>query len=134
MARRARSQISPVHLILGVFILIAIGGAGVYLFSGNDSSFRTLPELQVEAYLENANSLRSNTYRLEGTINHSLAWSSSIGRLFSVQVGSGRNARLVPVLIPADLNDINVQRGQKFQLKIEVVENGLLRVLEMEKS
>jgi hypothetical protein len=49
-------------------------------------------------------------------------------------VGTGRNAWLVPVLIPAELNEINVQRGQSFQLKIEVVENGLIRVLEMEKS
>ncbi len=134
MARRARSQFSPVHLILGLLMLLVIAAGGFYLFSGTDSSYRTLPNLEVEAYLENANSLRGNTYRLEGTINHSLAWSSTIGRLFSVQVGVGRNARLVPVLIPADLNDVNVQRGQAFQLKIEVVENGLLRVLEMEKS
>jgi len=134
MARRARSQFSAVHLILGAFILLLIAGAGFFFFSGNDSSYRTLPVLEVEAYLENANSLRGNTYRLEGTINHSLAWSSTIGRLFSVQVGVGRDARLVPVLIPSELNDVNVQRGQGFQLKIEVVEDGLLRVLEMEKS
>ncbi len=134
MARRARSKFSPSHLIFGAVLLLLLAGAGFFFFSGNDSGFRTLPVLEVEAYLENANSLRGNTYRLEGTINHSLAWSSTVGRLFSVQVGAGRDARLVPVLIPAELNDINVQRGQDFQLKIEVVENGLLRVLEMEKS
>ncbi|MEM1158793.1 MAG: hypothetical protein AAGH72_11130 [Verrucomicrobiota bacterium] len=134
MARRARSHFSPVHLTLGAVLLLLIAGAGYLFLAGNDSNFRTLPVLEVEAYLENANSLRGNTYRLKGTINHSLAWDSAVGRLFSVQVGVGRNARLVPVLIPAQLNDINVQRGQDFQIKIEVVENGLLRVLEMEKS
>ncbi|MEM6885190.1 MAG: hypothetical protein AAF571_09165 [Verrucomicrobiota bacterium] len=134
MARRARSQFSPVHLILGAVVLLLIAGVGFFFLSGNESSYRTLPLLDAEAYLENANSLRGNTYRLEGTINHSLAWDSAVGRLFSLQVGTGRDTRLVPVLIPAELNDINVQRGQDFQLKIEVVENGLLRVLEMEKS
>lgn len=108
--------------------------AAYFFVQTEDTSFRTLPELQVEAYLENANSLRGNTYKLEGVINHSLAWSSSFGRLFSVQVDQSRDEYLVPVLIPADLNDTNIQRGQKFVMKIEVVENGLLRVLEMDKS
>ncbi|MEM6820449.1 MAG: hypothetical protein AAF558_00720 [Verrucomicrobiota bacterium] len=134
MSRRARSRFSPLHVILGLGFLGILMLAAYFFVQTEDTSFRTLPELQVEAYLENANSLRGNTYKLEGVINHSLAWSSSFGRLFSVQVDQSRDEYLVPVLIPADLNDTNIQRGQKFVMKIEVVENGLLRVLEMDKS
>jgi len=135
MARRAQSRFSIWHLIFGVAGLVGLVVLGSWvLFSNDEGSFRTLPELEVRDYLENANSLRGNTYRLEGVVNHSLAWSSSFGRLFSVRVGEGTESRLVAVLIPSELNSMNVQRGQRFVFRIEVVENGLLRVSEMEKA
>lgn len=135
MARRAQSRFSIWHILLGAAGLgiLAVFGSWVF-FSNDEGSFRTLPELEVRDYLDNANSLRGNTYRLEGVVNHSLAWSSSFGRLFSVRVGEGSDSRLVAVLIPRELNAMNVQRGQRFIFRIEVVENGLLRVSEMEKA
>lgn len=134
MARRARSSFSTSHLVFAVILLAVFIGGAFLLLSRQDDSFRTLPDLEPSAYLENANSLRGNTYKLSATIDHSLAWSSVTGRLFSVRVNNGRETILLPMLIPPTLNDINVQRGQNFLFKIEVVDKGLIRVLEMRKS
>ncbi len=118
----------------GVGTILLLSVVMHFVFSQSKSTYRTTPVLNVEDYLDNANSLRGNTYRLEGIVQHSLAWSSSYGRLFSVEVEEGRRAVLVPLLIPSELNAVNVQRGQRFVFQLEVVENGMLRVLSMEKS
>jgi len=135
MVRRAQKNISGVHLAVGCGLVILLAGVGYFIIQPTVTSpYRTLPELNVSSYLENANSLRGNTYQMKGMIQHSLAWSSGFGRLFSIRVDSGNGEQLVPVLIPAALNDINVQRGQEFLFKLEVVEAGLLLVSEMQKS
>ncbi len=48
--------------------------------------------LDVKAYLENANSLRGNVYKIEGEVTNALAWSPSTGRLIAVRSITARYA------------------------------------------
>jgi hypothetical protein len=124
MARRASSSAHPVWILAGVVLLLAALAGGYLLFGkgGGDGNYRTLTALPIADYLENSNSLRGNVYKLDGTIYKSLQFSSSNGRLFSVEVGQD----VVPILIPPEFNSKNIERGQRFYFKILVDDKGVL--------
>src|SRR2546428_10527754 len=126
MARRASSSVPLVWIIVGVLVLAAVV-TGVYFVTHKiNDPYRTLSPLDVKAYLENSNSLRGNVYKLSGTVGTQLAWSRTQGRLFSVETDTDSNASdLVPLLIPAELNHVNVQKGQRFIFQAEVIEKGV---------
>ena len=121
-------------MAIAVWFVVALAG-GYFLISRVNNPYRTMQPLDVPAYLESANSLRGNTYKMTGTIWNSLAWSPVLGRLFSVEVPSASGGvEVLPVLIPADLNRVNIQKGQRFQFKVEVNENGLLLARDLNKE
>ena len=141
MARRANSKIRPlwIALILGALVLAAVVGALVQT-SGGDP-FRTDPELDLDEYLANANSLQGNVYKVHGAISQSLGYSREKGRLFSVNVSGrdggsegGTSGGVLPVLVPPKLSYLNLQKGQRYVFRLEVGDAGVLRALDMKKS
>jgi len=86
----------------------------------------------VKAYLDNANSLRSNIYKIEGEVVDSLAYSPSTGRLIAVGVNEGNDT--IPVLVTTNFNHINIQKGQKFIFLLEVDDKGILRTKDLTKA
>lgn len=108
--------------------------AGYFLFSKTSDPYRTIQPLSVAAYLENANSLRGNVYQVAGTVWNSLGWSPTAGRLYAIEAGTGgTTTELLPILVPAALNQINLQKGQRFLFEIEVGEGGVLVVRSLRK-
>ncbi len=132
MARRARSTQRFGPLLAGLAAALALIAAGGYFLGSSGKPYRTAPEFPAEQYLEESSSLRGNTYRLSGSVINSIAWSPTEGRLISVQV-SGSNSP-VPLVIPANLGDTNVQKGQRFDFLVEVRENGVLYATSLTKS
>ena len=61
-------------------------------------------------------------------------WRSAEGRLFSVQVSEGSGNTYVPVWVPPNYKGANIQRGQRYILKVRVMETGVLKVLELTKA
>jgi len=132
MARRARSVPKTGWLLAGlaaVLLLIAVGG---YFLGSGRTPYRTMPEFPVEEYLATSSTLRGNTYRLEGAVLNSIAWSPEAGRLISVQP-SGSEAP-IPVVLPASLPEANVQKGQRFHFQVEVRESGIVYATGLTKS
>ncbi len=109
-------------------------GGGYFVLNQFGDPYRTLTPLETAAYLENANSLRGNVYRVEGIVQNSLAWSPTKGRLISVSIGDGMSPDIVAVFVPADLNHINLQKGQRYRFKVEVIENGVIQARDLRKS
>ena len=133
MARRASSRLHPAWFaVVGVLAAAAIA-AGYFVFSKANDPYRVIQPLNVAAYLENANSLRGNTYQVTGTVWNSLGWSPASGRLFSVEVGENTPSDLLPLLVPAALNQVNLQKGQRFVFEVEVSDGGVLRVRSLRK-
>lgn len=97
MARRASSSPHPFWVLLTVALLVASAGLGYFVYGRVSDPYRTIAPLPVQDYLENANSLRGNIYKLDATVGKALEWSSKSGRLFSVEAGSGE---VVAVLVP----------------------------------
>jgi hypothetical protein len=130
MARRKKSSLQPLWIIAALVLLAAAFlGSALFQSTGNDP-FRTVAVLDIPAYLDNANSLRGNIYKVEGEVSNSLAWSPSSGRLISVDVKDDT----IPVLVTNEFNAINIQKGQKFIFVIEVDENGVLKTKNLSKA
>jgi hypothetical protein len=131
MVRRASSSVNPWWIGIVALLLAAAMAGGWALYRSVSDPYRTLMPLDVSVYLENANSLRGNVYKLNATVDAQLAWAPQQGRLYSVDV-EGRND-ILPVMIPASFNSMNIQKGQRYFFKIEVGEKGILRVQDIRK-
>ncbi len=129
MARRASSSLHPALILVAFVLLCGALAGGYFLYREVSDPFRTLTPLDVPAYLESANSLRGNVYKITATVDTQLAWSPQEGRLYSVDTGSD----VLPVLIPATFNAMNIQKGQRYLLKIEVGDKGVLRAEDIHK-
>jgi hypothetical protein len=130
MARKSKSSLSP-----KIFVLFGIGALAIFIstlvFTGGEKgAVRTLDALDVPSYMENANSLRGNTYQLNGVVAESLVWSKDTGRLIAVEVDDN----IVPVLISPEFNNVNIQKQQKLVFTVEVDDKGILRAKKVSKA
>ena len=130
MARRASSSTHPVWILITVGLVLAAIAGGYFLFGKASDPYRTLSPLPIPDYLQNSNSLRGNVYKIEGTVSQALQWSPTAGRLYSIEVGD----EVLPVLVPPDFKSVNIERGQRFNFKIEVGDRGVLLALDVKKS
>jgi len=134
MPRRAHQKTSPSLWLVATAVLIVLAGAGAFFFQKENNPYRTVEILKPGDYMENANSLRGNTYQLEGVISSSLGSSPERGRLFSLRISYADKEWPLPILVPRDYRDLNLQKGQRYRLKVRVNDGGLLEVEEMTKS
>lgn len=129
MARRASSSTNPIWFI-AIAVLAAGAIAGGFMLKGTvNDPYRTLSVFPVADYMQNSNSLRGNSYKMEAVVGDQLRFVNS-ARLFAVEV----NGEPVSLLIPAELRDVNVQKGQRFLFKIEVGDKGILKALDAKKN
>ncbi|MCX6935578.1 MAG: hypothetical protein NTZ01_05230 [Verrucomicrobia bacterium] len=134
MSRRGHTKTSP-GLILGLVIaFLGLAGVGTFFFQKDADPYRTVEQLKPSDYFENANSLRGNMYQVEGTIFSSLAWNPEKGRLFSLRVTEKEKVWPLPILLPATLRQINIQKNQSYRAKVRVNEVGVLVAEEIRKA
>lgn len=139
MPRRSSSGISTgqiIGLVAGVvFILVIMFVMALVLMNGNflgggsgDGEVRrptASTELNLDDYMNNANSMRGNAYRVTGKVEEQLKWTPSRGRLYSVTVSQGTRSP-VPILIPQDFSHVNIEKGSEFTFVVEVGNDGVL--------
>jgi hypothetical protein len=129
MARRASSSINPMWLIIAAVVLAA-AVAGVLFFKDSVSDpYRNLTPFPVSDYMDNSNSLRGNVYKVDCVVGDQLGYTNA-GRLFTVEI----SGEPVSLLVPAELRDVNIQKGQRFLFKVEVGNKGVLKALEARKA
>ncbi len=123
MARRKKTSLQPIWIILAAALILAAFLGARFFQAGGSDPFRKVAALDIPGYMENANSLRGNVYKVEGEVSNSLAWSPASGRLIAVDV----DKETIPVLVTTEFNAMNIQKGQKYVFVVEVDENGVLR-------
>ena len=137
MARRAKTNLHPLHLLGILAAIIAIAGGGLLLLGHRTDAGLGGTDLSIRDYLQNSNALSNNSYKIEGTVRGRLDedWKSSDGRLFSVEIEESGETALLPVLVPARFNGTNIQRDQRFRFKVTVqAGTGILEVTSLGKS
>lgn len=134
--RPSKSGSNVTHLlglIGGLLFILVVGGIVAFLFLGDGGSSQgpqprgtASTDFSLHDYLENANALRGNSYRLEGKIEEQLRWTRDRGRLLSVTVANVTDGSPVPVLVPQQFSHVNIEKGTNLALVVDVGDNGLL--------
>lgn len=123
MSRRASKGTNPTQLIIIAVLLVAIFVVGVSLLTKKKSPFNSDPVLPMSDIMQNANSLRGNTYRVEGKIEERWVKSSSEG----VHLSVNESGQLYPVFIkiPQGLERPNLEREKQYSFSVEIGEGGI---------
>lgn len=130
MARRSKSNNnSKSHLAVYIIIAAAVIGAlaaGKFILDNRAQHFSGLSELPIADYKKNANSLSGNEYRLTGKITEKLKWTPDEGQLVSISVDQGEGGKgSIPILVPAEVDKVNLERGHSYTFKVEINREGL---------
>ena len=145
MPRRASSG-ANIGLIAGIaaaiigFIVIAallfnliagdlFGGGGN---GGAKRSSSNATALNLTTYRDNGNSLRGNISRIEGKVEETLRWTADRGRLISFEARDATGAIPVPVMVPEDFRNVNIERGSEMAMVVRVDRDGTLVAEEIE--
>jgi len=132
MGRRASTKINPVWVILLIAGFTITAGVGYFLFGMVNDIYRTKKPLEIQVYLNNANSLRGNEYKVEGTVTSLISWNPDLGRLISIEV-KDPSPEYLPIFVPPQFNDVNFQKGQDFQFLLKVADKGILHAVDLKK-
>ena len=130
MARRSKSKSKQKNNLV-VYIIIAvavIGGLAVVksIIDKRAQHFAELSELSISDYKMNANSLSGNEYRITGKISEKLKWTPDEGQLISISVDQGEKGQgSIGIMIPANVDQVNLERGHTYIFKVEVNREGL---------
>lgn len=124
MARRASSGINP-GLLIGVAIFVVIAFFGGKMFLGRKPDKISGAKIEMDEMLENANQLRGNEYVLEGTIDEKLRWTPDRGQVVSLKVDVSGGSEFVGVEIPADFTSLNIEREQRYSIKVKFRQGGI---------
>ncbi len=107
------------------FLLIKLIAGDFLGWGGSSRVGNNMAELSLVTYRDNARSLRGNVYRVEGKMEEMLRWSES-GRLISLEASDGSLAIPVPVLVPSDFSNVNLERGADLKMMVRVDREGIL--------
>ncbi|GAA5481342.1 hypothetical protein [Haloferula sargassicola] len=126
MPRRASSGPKPALIVGVVALLVAAFFGGKLLLGGrsaaSDLDGAPLDMAQVE---ENANALRGNSYVVNGKVDGKLTWTVDRGQLISLQVGQDATPKFLGIEIPANLSDINIERGRDYAFRVRFRDGGI---------
>ncbi len=144
MPRRASSGINIGQIagiaaaVLGFVVIAALlvkliaggllgdgGGTGSSRKSSGGSSRDAAP-LNLLTYRDNGNSLRGNVYRVEGKVEETLRWTPDRGRLISFEARDAAETMPLPVLVPEDFSNLNIERGIELGMVVRIDRDGTL--------
>jgi hypothetical protein len=124
MARRASSGINP-GLLIGVAIFVIIAFVGGKMFLGRKPDAIAGSKIEMEDMLENANQLRGNEYVIEGVVDEKLRWTQDRGQVVSLKVEVPGGSEYVGVEIPANFSSLNIEREQRYSIKVKFRQGGI---------
>ncbi len=125
MARRASSSFHPGAIIGVVAAIILLAIAGKSLLGKKSASFEDTAKLDIRELLENGDSLRGNTYVVEGEVDEKLQWTSDRGQLVSVKVSSPSGDEFMGIEIPPEFNKLNIGSKQKYAFRVKFRQGGI---------
>jgi hypothetical protein len=124
MARRASSGINP-GLLIGVAVFVIVAVVGGTMFVGRKPAAIAGSKIEMRDMLENANQLRGNEYVIEGTVDEKLRWTPDRGQVVSLKVEVPGGSEYVGIEIPADFSSLNIEREQRYSIKVKFRQGGI---------
>ena len=125
MARRASSSLHPgIFIGIAAAVVVAVV-AGKSLIHPKKTGFSDVSALNMDDFLENGNSLRGNEYSIEGKIDEKLRWTPTRGQIVSLRVSTKGGDELIGIEIPPNFNNLNVEREQRYAMRVKVRQGGI---------
>lgn len=118
--------------LLGAIGAVVMAVAAYFVFRTGADPLRTLEEFPVEAYLRNYESVLGSRFRAEFILDADLGGLLGKGRLFSFR--SASTGRILPILIGDDIGQSIFDKGQRYQLELEVGAGGVIFARSCRKS
>jgi hypothetical protein len=115
----------------GVFLLLA--SLSYFLFVRSGDTFQRLEKLDVVTYANSAKAFQGGVYLVEGTMDEVLLAQTGRGKLVSLAISSPLGVILIPILIPENIAEFNLEKGQMLKIKVIGVGKGLLKAEKIEK-
>ena len=129
MPRRASSGPNSTAIIGIVAFILVAALVAMFLMKGSKQKIKGATPLSMSEFLENGNSLRGNEYLIEGTVDQ--RWPRDNGQLVSLQVNDSEE--LIGIEIPLSFNGLNIERSQKYAIKVKFREGGVPDATQMTK-
>jgi len=125
MARRASSGINPGIVIGAVIFIVLVAFGGKMLVGRKSTGFDKVRKLDVEAFLENGNSMRGNEYSVKGSIDEKLRWTPDRGQVVSLKIDVNGRTEFIGIEIPPQFNHLNIEREQRYAFKVRIRKGGI---------
>jgi hypothetical protein len=123
-------------LVAAVLLIRVVGGD--FLGGGDGKSGGRTPgnagNLEIPTYIDNANSLRGNVYKVSGKVEEILKYTPDRGRLITVDTAASGADAILPVLVPETFSGVNIDRGSEFTFVVRVDRGGILIAEQIEQS
>ena len=132
MARRARKGVDYTQIIIIAAIVLVIGGLALFLTNRTSDPFAGLQPLPIGEYMENGNSLSGSVFSLTGKITAKPRYTPNNGSIIFVDVDHGTGTQELGVYVPVELYGTNLNRGDTFTSKVEVIAFGRLELKEIQ--
>lgn len=123
MARRASSGINP-GILIGIGVFVVAGFFGGKLFLGGQSDSISGAKISMEDVLDGV-SLRDNEYVVEGTVDEKFYREGNPNQVVSLKVAVASGVEFLGVEIPADLTSFNIEREQRYSMKVKFRQGGI---------
>ncbi|RYD57749.1 MAG: hypothetical protein EOP83_21030 [Verrucomicrobiaceae bacterium] len=124
MARRASSGIKP-GLLIGTAACVAILFFGGKAFLGKQKdAFSNMSSISMSDVMDGV-SLRDNEYVVEGIVDEKFFHGDNPNQVVSLKVNSPSGDQFLGVEIPANLTKFNIERAQRYRIKVRIREAGI---------
>lgn len=118
--------------LLGALGAVALALGSFMLFKTGSDPLRTLEEFPIESYLRNPEAVLGSRFRAELILDADLGAELGKGRIFSFR--SQSTGRLLPILIQDNIGQSVFDKGQRYQLELEVRAGGVIYANSCRKS
>jgi hypothetical protein len=123
MARRASSGINP-GLLIGVAVFVVIAFFGGKMFLNRKPESISGSKINMEDVKDGV-SLRGNEYVVEGTVDEKFYREGNPNQVVSLKVAVPSGVDFLGVEVPADLTTFNIEREQRYSIKVKIREGGI---------
>ena len=124
MARRASSGIKPGLLIgIAVFVAAAFFGGKALLGKRKDDA-ANMTTISMSDVMDGV-SLRDNEYVVEGTVDEKFYHGDNPNQVVSLKINDRTGDQFLGVEIPANLTKVNIERSQRYRIKVRIREAGI---------